>query len=194
MCRRCWRSSRPTYRIVVLPNGSVRQYADRWIRQQQGRARGADAIHLAGKAHRWSASTARAAALKRWKQTPVNRRIGVRLGLSTRRRKSLDRSSIRARYLNSAGEIFCVKVRRTLIWQRRTPSGLRTISERTALQRLGLLKNSRGFVPSEQQLRPYMPTPSNPVAARSTQTSPKTGIWYLGKPLATTTANKRTKE
>ena len=86
-CRRCWAESHPLFRVVDLDTGEVRFVNDAWLRRELGRAKGAAVIHSRGLAHQWSPKTARAAALKRWKQTPVNRRIGVRLGLAISRKK-----------------------------------------------------------------------------------------------------------
>lgn len=151
LCRSCWKQRQPQYRVVRLKGGAIRHYAASMVASQQGRARGAEALHISGKAHRWTSTSARDAALKMWKQRPVNKRIGVRLGKRIALRPRLNHAAIRAVYLDSSWSTVWYERGSLTIglghWRVKTATGSRAISERAALVRLGYLPNRRGFVP-----------------------------------------------
>lgn len=151
LCRRCWTDGQPAYRVVRLKGGVTRRIGSAKVALQQGRARGAETLHATGKAHKWDPATARAAALKMWRQRPVNKHVNWRLGKRIRSRPTINHAAIRAVYQmvdwsavwygpgsrpNEPGH-----------WHIKTETGSRIISERAALIRLGYLPNPRNFVP-----------------------------------------------
>lgn len=117
----------------------------------QNSARGGDK----GKGHKWTADSARAAAVKRWKRHPVNKRVGTRLGNPRHRATSLDHKALRLKHAGvpTNGVLFDVWSKK---WLRIYPAVIEglagaftsPISERRALQRLGYLKGGR-FVPDK---------------------------------------------
>jgi len=171
-CRRCWTSDVPRYRVVRLANGQTRRISSAKVARMVGRARGAEALHTAGKAHRWTSASARAAALKMWRLNPVNRNVGWRLGRPAKNRKPLreaERQQIRKTHAGpSSGTVWWQQGSDPVglgSWRVSHSTGSRTISERAALIRLGYLPNPRGFVPTN--VDPYPPTKS-----ASTSTAP----------------------
>lgn len=135
------------YRVVRLPNGQTRRISSAKVAQQLGRSKGAQTIHATGKAHRWTSETARAAVLKAWKNAPVNRRIGIRLGRPAKYRPPVDRRALRLKHSQtlSNGVVYITRLR---AWFVVSGGTVRQIGERAALIRLGYLPNPRGFVPS----------------------------------------------
>lgn len=179
-CKRCWTDLQPRYRVIEMPDGSVRHMATGHVAKQIGRSKGAETLHATGQAHRWTPAQARAAALLRWRRTPINKRIGVRLGLSVKRTKQpLDRPTLRRRYANGRNPIWYNV--RLGAWMLRTAGGLRRIGEPAALKRLGYLKSGRGFVPS--QLRPYISPATTTTTATSLQAikSPRRKAWIQSR-------------
>jgi len=151
LCQRCWKTRQPMYRVVRLPDGQTRRISSAKVARQLGRAKGANTLHAIGKAYVWTSETARTAALKRWKQTPMNKRIGVRLGVSVVRQAAVNHVDLRCIHTDvGLLGVWYVKASRQNgpgYWLVKTLIGSRRISERAALIRLGYLRNPRGFVP-----------------------------------------------
>jgi hypothetical protein len=185
-CRRCWKQSRPSYRVVRLPNGQTRKMGTAKVAQQMGRSKGGEVVQAAGKAHRWTSTTARDAALRMWRLNPVNKRIGVRLGRPAKNRPAVDHAAIRQQYLNGSGPITFDGIR----WFVRAIGTTRGISERAALIRLGYLPNPRGFVP--RVVDPYLKSSSTELPGRRPKSKPlsqslsrpTSGVIYAPVPLA----------
>jgi hypothetical protein len=151
LCRRCWTDSQPVYRVVRLKGGVTRHIASSHLAKQIGRSKGAETLHATGKAYRWTPATARAAALKMWRLSPRNKRIGVRLARPAKRRPAVNHAALRAIFTDAALHDVCYeKASRTSgpgVWRVKTSTGSRVISERAAFVRLGYRHNPRGFVP-----------------------------------------------
>jgi hypothetical protein len=78
-CRSCWKKQRPLFVVATLDTGERRYVNSAWLARKRGNVRGAEVMRASGRAYTWDAESARAAALKMWRQRPVNKRIGVRL-------------------------------------------------------------------------------------------------------------------
>lgn len=133
--------------VVRLLGGKVSIVSDRHYAQRAGQSKGGTTTAGRPNPGRFTSKTGRAAILKTWK-TRWRRihRIGVRIGRAAKRGPLLDRKALRLHYTtHTVNEVSYDPVRG---WLRTLTDGtVRTISEPTALLRLGLLKPRVSWVP-----------------------------------------------
>lgn len=73
--------------VVRMSNGQTRFYTSAKWAQLQGNIKGGHTTAALGIGHHFNSETAKKATAKRWRKKPVNKRIGVRLGVPANRRK-----------------------------------------------------------------------------------------------------------
>lgn len=92
-----------------------------------------------GRGYQWTSDTARAAARKRWKRHPMTAR-GYRKGQRFTRRPNVQRAPLREKYALPPSANTPIRYRPSdNCWELSDALGTRTISERTALRKLGYL-------------------------------------------------------
>lgn len=117
--------------------------------RQLGRSKGGQAVQAAGKAHRFTSETARAAAVKSWARKGRKTKSGRRIGRPSKYQPQLDREAIRVKHASPA-RVWC----REGVWVHID----RVISERQALSLLGYIKSPHGYIPEKVKLvRGYIP-------------------------------------
>lgn len=139
--------------VLIKTSKGTRTMAARRYAHLKGAQKGGQKTAQGPNMGRFNPDTARKAALARWLgRHKVNKRIGVRLGLPSKK-QAPGVSRAHLRYLYSRAPRLGIRfVRLTQEWVQMGDSWIRVISEQTALRRLGHLKYARkNWVPGENE-------------------------------------------